>query len=534
MPMKSLGFACAFALGSAVLGSSAPAPVRVENGWLQGMQEGDLGVYLGIPFAAPPLGALRWRPPQPAADWDGVRPAREYAASPMQKLEAWMGPLYTGEDCLYLNVWTPAHSPAARLPVMVWIYGGGFMGGSTAIGEYHGEHLARHGVVVVSIAYRVGPMGFLALPELSAESARHVSGNYGLLDQIAGLQWVQRNISAFGGDPHRVTIFGESAGGISVSLLAASPLARGLFQGAISESGGSFGPARTPPAMGENMQLLADAERVGQDFERRLGVASLAELRQLPAERIQDASPPVGAFWPVRDGWVIPGDLYRLYEERRYNATPILVGTNSDEGALFGGPPSRAAYLAEVKGRFGPFADRILQRYPADPGHWRQSGMNLARDAGFAWGTWTWARLQARNGDGGVYVYYFDHVPPRAPGLPWAHAIGAAHSEEEPYVFENLDPRLRWSSDDLKLVHDISTYWTNFAKYGSPNGPGLPTWPAFTEGDQQVMHFTDAPQVGPVANLDGLKTLDAYFAWRRTPEGETWARSAATARGASN
>lgn len=519
--------AAAAALAASCLAAAAtPAPVHVQNGWVQGTPEDALTVYRGIPFAAPPVGALRWRPPQPAADWSGVLQADHFAASPMQKLEAWMGPLHASEDCLYLNVWTPAHSPHAALPVMVWIYGGGFTTGSTAIRSYSCGQLARHGVVVVSLAYRVGPMGFLALPALSAESPHHVSGNYGLLDQLAGLQWVQRNIAAFGGDPRRVTIFGESAGGISVSMLAASPLARGLFAGAISESGGSFGPTRTPPTPGENVQTLAAAEQQGVVFAQHLGVRSLAELRRLPAAAIQDAKAAPGQFWPVRDGWVIDGDPYTLYQEGRYQDTPILVGTNSDEGALFGAPPSRTAYVDGVRRRFGPFAERMLQLYPATDDAWRQSSMDLMRDSAFAWGTWSWARLQSRTGRAPAYVYYFAHVPPRSPELYWKQATGAVHSEEMVYVFQHLgqSPSLPWSAADRTLSDAMATYWTNFAKRGNPNGPGLPRWPAFTEAKPAVMHFTDAPHVGGVANLKELEALDAYFAWRRTPAGEAYAR----------
>ena len=522
MPHSFRRLALALVLGAPAIAAAAPSPVRVENGLLQGTQDGDLSVYLGIPFAAPPVGQLRWQPPMPAANWTGVRPAQEFGATPMQKLEAWEGPLRVSEDCLYLNVWSPAKSQGDALPVMVWIYGGGFSGGSTAIGQYHGAAMARHGVVVVSIGYRVGALGFLSLPELSAESPRHVSGNYGLLDQIAGLEWVQRNIAAFGGNPHKVTIFGESAGGIAVNLLAASPLSKGLFQGAISESGGSMGPTRTPPTFGENMQLLAAAEKDGLGFERGLGASSLAGLRQLSAQKILDASPGLGRFWPVVDGWVVPSDLYRIYEEGRQNDTSILVGLNSDEGALFGGSPSRDAYMAMVKGRFGPFADRILGQYPAGPDNWRQSSMDLLRDAGFGWNTWTWARMQARTGKGRAYMYYFDHIPPRAPFQPWAHATGTAHSEEEPYVFGNYDQTLHWTAEDLKLGQDVSTYWSNFAKYGVPDGGGLPDWPAFSDASPRVMYFTDGPHVGDLPNRQKLEVMDAYYAWRRTPEGEAW------------
>lgn len=527
MIRKVILLASAIAAGSLSLAAAAaaPAPVHLRNGWVQGTTEEGLTVYKGIPFAAPPLGSLRWRPPQPVANWSGTLHADHFSPTCMQTIESWMGPLHTSEDCLYLNVWSPAKSPEAKLPVMVWIYGGGFTSGSTAIRLYSGEELAKHGVVVVSIAYRVGPMGFLALPALGAESPQHVSGNYGLLDQIAGLRWVQRNVAAFGGDPHRVTIFGESAGGISVSMLAASPLARGLFQGAISESGGSFGPTRTPPAPGENIQTMADAEQEGVAFEHRLGVSSLAQLRRLPAAAIQNAKADRGEFWPVLDGRVIIGDQYTLYQQRRYNNTPILIGTNSDEGALFGTPPTQEAYVQSVHNRFGPFAERVLKVYPATPDGWRQSSMNLMRDSAFAWGTWEWARLQAQSGRSKVYVYYFNHIPPRPADSPWKNAIGAVHSEEMVYVFQHLNqsPDLPWKPEDRTLSDDMAAYWTNFAKRGDPNGSGLPHWPAFTDAKPAVMHLTGAPHAGGVANANDLQVLSAYFAWRRTPQGKAWA-----------
>ena len=268
--------------------AQAPAPVKVEGGLVQGAVEDGLAVYRGIPFAAPPVGDLRWRAPQAVPKWDGVKETIKFAPACVQGMM--MGPGGSGpapsEDCLYLNIWSPAKSPRDRVPVFVWIYGGGFAMGSTSDPTFGGERLAKKGVVLVSIAYRVGQMGFFVHPELSAETKNRVSGNYGLLDMIAGLQWIQKNIAAFGGDPNRVTIFGESAGGIAVSMLCASPLAKGLFHGAISESGGSFGPPRPATMPGENMKRLADAERSGEATLKEAGVASIAEARKLPPDKL--------------------------------------------------------------------------------------------------------------------------------------------------------------------------------------------------------------------------------------------------------
>ena len=294
----------------------APGQVRVEGGWIQGEVLEDMTVYKGIPFAAPPPGDLRWKAPQPVIPWEGVRQTTDYAPCPMQTGN---NPYGYSEDCLYLNIWTPARSAADKLPVMVWIYGGGFAGGGTADPVTDGTELARKGVIMVSTAYRVGKLGFLAHPQLSAEDPHGVSGNYGLLDQIAALRWIRDNISAFGGDPDKVTIFGESAGGISVSMLCASPLAAGLFSGAISESGGSFGPTRPTTYPGENMKTLAQAEADGIRIAEELGAASLQELRALDAASLIGRGLPSGGGWPIVDGYVIPDDQFRLYEQGRFN-----------------------------------------------------------------------------------------------------------------------------------------------------------------------------------------------------------------------
>ncbi len=259
-----------------------PAPVKVEGGMLQGTVEDGLTIYRGIPYAAPPVGDLRWRAPQPAAKWQGVRNASEYGRACVQTNAAISNLPAPSEDCLFVNVWTPAKRASDRLPVMVWIHGGGFTAGTPAEKLYHGEWLAAKGVVVVSVGYRLGVFGFMAHPALSAESDHHVSGNYGLLDMIAGLQWVQKNIAAFGGDARRVTVFGESAGAIAVSQLCASPLAKGLFQGAISESGGSFGPVRADGGAGENMQPLDTAEKAGAAWAQMLGAPVLRTFAKCP------------------------------------------------------------------------------------------------------------------------------------------------------------------------------------------------------------------------------------------------------------
>lgn len=503
----------------AVHAADQPAPVMTQSGLVQGVAETDLTVYRGIPFAAPPIGDLRWRPPQPTASWEGIRDATTFAPDPYQG----DGSGNVSEDCLYLNIWTPAASPDAQLPVLVWIYGGGFSFGSTSTPVHNGEHLARKGVVLVSINYRVGPLGFLAHPELSAESPHHVSGNYGLLDQIAGLKWIQANIAKFGGNPDRVTIFGESAGGIAVSMLCASPEAKGLFHGAISQSGGSFGPHRTTTYPGENMRLLAEAEQAGVAFARRAGVDSIAAFRQLPPDKIP-AGFGSGAAWPIVDGWIIPGDQFTLYEEGHYNDVPVLLGYNSDEGLSFSREKTPAEYAANVHTRYGPFAERLLTAYPAGETSVPKTARDLMRDAAFGWHTWSWARLQVRTGDSKVFLYYFDQHPARPADSPQADH-GMPHGVDVPYVFQTLDPRDPNLTDgDRAISETVATYWTNFAKHGDPNGPAVPAWPVFTNAQPRAMYFHDVATPGPVPSEAALNVLDAYFAWRRTPEGAAWAQ----------
>jgi para-nitrobenzyl esterase len=528
--MKTTAIAAVLAAAWLSTEGIAAAPVRTDSGLVEGLSEDGVAVYRGIPFAAPPVGDLRWRAPQPPAKWSGVFKADKYAKLCMQPSNPMMG---TGtdappvsEDCLYLNVWSPATSSTEKLPVMVYIYGGGFIMGTASEPLIHGDRLAKKGVIVVTIAYRVGPMGFFAHPALSAESAHKVSGNYGLLDQIASLQWVQKNIAAFGGDPKRVTIFGESAGGISVSMLGASPLAKGLFAGVISESGGSFGPPRSPPEPGENLQLLAAAERDGVKIAQVLNARSAADLRKAsPDDFFKAGASALNMSWPVIDGWVLLDDQYKLYAAGRYNNTPVLIGTNSNEGALFGAMGSQESYAASVRKRFGPHADAVLSVYPADAANWVQSSQDIMRDTAFAWHTWVWADLQSkvgagRDGKSKAFVYYFDHKPPRDARSPFKNAAGALHTEEMIYVFDHLDQRqLPWTDADRALAETLSTYWTNFAKRGDPNGPGVPEWPAYDSTTLATMHFEATPKVMPLANLAKLRVLDAYFAWRRTSEG---------------
>jgi para-nitrobenzyl esterase len=523
MAMKALptiALACAALTSGSGVMAQTPKPLHTPSGLLQGTMEDGITVYKGIPFAAPPLGGLRWRAPESRAEWTGVRDASKFAPVciqvPIVNAVLGMNAVTTSEDCLYLNVWTPAKSPNDGLAVMVWIYGGGFTNGGTSIAGYNGANLAKKGVVVVSVAYRLGKLGFLSHPQLTAEQGGH-SGNYGLLDQIAGLQWVKRNIAAFGGDPSRVTIFGESAGGISVSMLAASPLAKGLFQGAISESGGNFAPARQATEGGEYMDSLATAEKDGVALLAKLGATSIADARTRSAEAVLKNSPPgLAGSWPIFDGYVVLSDQYKLYEAGRYNDTPVLIGTNSDEGALFVPFITAEAYENSTRSGYGEYADKILSAYPGgSDAEALRSARDLLRDNTFAWPTWAWARLQTKTGKGKVYVYYFTHRPPY-PEAPQFKSWGAAHGGEIAYVFGNFTSAMPATAADHTVSDEMSSYWVNFAKTGDPNGHGLPRWPAFTTADAQVMNLNDPSKAIPVPNIEKLQVLDGYYAWRRT------------------
>ncbi|MCW3806962.1 carboxylesterase/lipase family protein [Plebeiibacterium marinum] len=501
--------------------SLEPGQVKVQEGILQGVEEDGLTVFKGVPFAATPVGDLRWKAPQPAGKWKGVKEAKEFAPAPMQGGNP---PSGKSEDCLYLNVWTPAKSAEEKIPVLVWIYGGGFSFGSTSEPVYDGAALAKKGVVLVSIAYRVGQLGFLSHPELTAESTDGVSGNYGLLDQIAALKWIQTNIAAFGGNPNKVTIFGESAGAISVSMLCASPLAKGLFHGAISQSGGSFGPTRPTTYPGENMKTLKQAEADGIAYAQQHGAASLAELRQLPAEKLIPAGWTMPGGWPIVDGHVIMGDQYKLYQEGKYNDVPVLIGYNSDEGASFMWEKNPQVAAENVKGRFGQFADSLIMAYPLGEESVPKTGRDLMRDAAFGWHTWSWARLQSQGGKSDVYYYYFDQHPDYPKDSP-QFGYGSPHGQDVAYVFQKLDASNPHTSEsDIEISRAMGDYWVNFTKYGNPNGEGLPEWPAFNDDTKQVMYLGSTPHLGPVPSEESLKVLDTYFEWRRTSNGEAWAK----------
>jgi para-nitrobenzyl esterase len=496
IPLETL---CGFLLATLALrGAETGLQVKIQAGIVEGKTEGDIRAFLGIPYAAPPVGDLRWKPPVPVAHWNGVRKATEFGPRPMQptvyKDMVFRDP-GCSEDCLSLNVWTPARNSEARLPVMVWIFGGGYLAGGTSEQRQDGVHLADRGVVVVSMNYRLGLFGFFVHPELIRESPDHAAGNYGLMDQLAAIRWVHDNIAGFGGDPANITIFGESAGSFSVSAQMASPLARGLFQKAIGESGAAFFSRGLPQE-----PLEARAQKDAESVARRVGARTLAELRAMPAQVLLDAvtkSSALGApgFGLDVDGNFLPEPAASIFSEGKQNDVPLLVGWNRDEAGV--SLPTKTPAVERMKkiagDEFGNDAGEFLRLYPSDTEQSAaRSGAEFAGDRFIAFSTWAWAEMQAKTGRQPVFQYRFDRAPP-TDFLGRKH--GAFHSAEIVYVFGAFDaqPQVPWTPADREVSDLIQSYWTNFARTGDPNGPGLPNWPAHSSSSGwQVMHL-DSP-----------------------------------------
>lgn len=474
--------------------------VAIDSGRIEGVTDNGVAIYKGIPFAAPPLANLRWRAPQPLPNWQGVYQALEFKPQCMQ-----LGPPLpsmpeepTSEDCLYLNVWTPARPSPTKRAVMVWIHGGQFRRGSPSTPLYWGDELARrHDVVVINISYRVGALGFLVHPELTAESEHDASGNYGLLDAIAALRWVQRNAAAFGGDPNKVTIFGQSAGAWVINKLMISPLARDSFHGAIAQSGADMGPSGT----NEGMAMLADAERSGVAFAKEFGAHSIKQLREIAADKITastfDGIPEVphsNAALPIVDGYVIPADTLSLYDAGKQADIPLLLGYNADEGAYIAPRTDRETFIANVRRQYGPRADALLTLLPPDS---TKSQERLWAESAFGWQMWAWARAHAGTSKRQVFFYYFSG---RQNG----------HGAELPHVFGH--PFMRaWDNDDRKTTETIATYWTSFAKTGDPNAPGLPRWPAYDNEQPRVMHLGIRTEVGDMPDVPLHVLFDSHM-----------------------
>jgi para-nitrobenzyl esterase len=527
---------CGLGLFLALLGMAGPAaaalsgPVRTQSGLLAGVAGRDpsITVFKGVPFAAPPVGALRWQPPQPVAPWSGVRKADAFGplcpqAGPPERMS---------EDCLHLNVWTGAASGAEKRPVFVWIYGGAFIEGTGANPQFDGEALAKKGVVVVTFNYRLGALGFLATPELSAESGHKTSGNYGLLDDIAVLKWVRQNIAAFGGDPGRVTIGGQSAGAGSVGFLAQSPLAKGLFHRAIAQSHSRHPGDPELRFLSVSWRPLKSAEAAGAAYVESHGAKTIAEFRARPWQKVIEnsnlpdmavdaksgAKPPI--FRPVVDGYVIPASYSETLGKGAQNHVHVLTGNNKDEtGAVpetnferlrastapprAGAPQAnvRLSSLLESAGRkYGPMADEFLKLYPAVDDQQAALASNAAARDTSRSSTFLWASLWTRTVKQPVYTYWWTHAPPG----PSHDVAGAFHGSEIPYVFNNVSsPDRPWTDDDRRIGEMVSSYWANYIKTGNPNGPGLPAWPAYDARIPRVMELGD--NFGPISVTDSVR-----------------------------
>ncbi len=482
--------------------SSTLEKVQLGSGPVSGLQEGGIWSYLGIPYAAPPVGDLRFREPQPVEKWKETRACTEYGPACPQNDPAEMSGGETGpvdEDCLYLNVWTPAASPAERLPVMVWIHGGGFTTGAGSLALYNGTNLASRGVVVVTINYRLGPLGFLAHPALSAENDNGSSGNYGLLDQMEALKWVKNNIGGFGGDAGRVTIFGESAGGISVCDLMVSPLSESLYQRAISESG----PYSTASFPSGSVRTLDDAEKGGEIFAETLGVAGdedpAAALRAASVDDLLKAAGEMpgqltGAlkFSPVIDGWVLPDDPAALFSEGKQHPVALLVGTNADEGTIFAPGVTLNEYQALVAFVYRERAPEVLALYPASSDQEAKESLErLITEMGFAAQARFAAECVSSSGES-AYLYQFTQTV----NSPLAAGLGSFHGLEIPYVFGNLDAFKRFGLEprdsDLALSAAMMDYWTSFAADGVPRSASGPAWPVYQSESDQYMELGEA------------------------------------------
>jgi len=498
--------------------SAITDPVRLDAGLIRGADTSVEGirVFRGIPFTAPPVGDLRWRMPQPVHGWDGVRDATHFGNICIQppgrgRLNIAVLPDSPpmSEDCLYLNVWTPAEASSDRLAVMVYFYGGAWTEGAGSIPLYDGTALAEKGVIVVTMNYRLGPFGFFAHPALTADSGTNSSGNYGLGDKIASLQWVQQNIAAFGGDPDNVTVFGQSAGAASIATLVASPLARGLFQRAISQSGTWMGLSPS-----NEMRTRESAEQAGIEQAAAAGAATAAQLRELSADAVVAHLRSAGV---IVDGWVMPEDANTVFESGRQNAVDVLTGSNKND-SFFPARPDLEAFRERMTRQWGDLAERYFAAYPAATGEEAAAMTSQTSNDGTFWISRIFAEYQHKLGKR-AWVYQFAQNPPGGNGADFP----ASHAAELPYVFNNLGElplypdasTAYWSghsAPDAAVADQMSTYWTNFAKTGDPNGPGVPQWPEHSGLDAVDAMILDAdPASESLPTLERMHLFDDKY-----------------------
>ena len=515
--------------------ATAQTQVRIANGTLEGVTEkSGIRSFKGVPFGAPPVGGNRWKPPQPVANWQGVRKADKFGPRCMQR--AVFGDMNfrsdgMSEDCLYLNVWTPAKSGREKLPVLVYFYGGGFIAGDGSEPRYDGESMATKGIVTVTLSYRLGVFGFMAHPELTAESPHKASGNYAFHDQLAAVKWVQQNIAAFGGDPRRVTIAGESAGSVSVSAQMATPLAKGMIAGAIGESGSILGALPATP--------LSDGEQNGVKFGAAIDRKTLAELRAMPATELLEATakPGLPRFSPVVDGWFFPKSPAEIYAAGEHSRVPLLAGVNSEESGYFAilgrEKPTVENYRAALERLYPGKGGEVFNHYPAtNENEVMDAAQALAGDRFISHSTWRWTDVATRTGGRASYYYLYARPRPamrpemgnaqaglaggviRNPAAsstpPRPAPRGAVHSAEIEYAMGNLASNTvyAWSDDDYQVSKVMQQYFANFIITGDPNGKGLPTWPQFKTSQKLIIDVqTRAVATAERARYDFLDSL---------------------------
>jgi para-nitrobenzyl esterase len=493
--------------------------VRVETGEVAGDRARDRAVcsFKGIPYASPPVGDLRWRAPVPARRWAGIRPAQHFGPRCLQPDHPrdsinYFGPEPESEDCLYLNIWTPAPERGARLPVMVWLHGGGFLTGSGAEPVFNGDPLARAGVVVVTLNYRLGALGFMSHPALRPRHSLEARGNWGLLDQIAALQWLQRNVDAFGGDPSRVTIFGQSAGSSSVNCLMASPLARELFHRAIGQSGGSVAPPGRPG--GGSLMDISDAETVAERVCGRMGLRSAEELRSAPARDLQLRWPRDRRerCWAVIDGHLVPRDVGAIFRDGAQIDVPLLTGATANEGAVRAPAPDAKSWKQALQRDFGDEGLRLFAAY-GNGENVDEMSRRLGGHLTFNWINWTWARLHSRTATSKVFAYRFSQVPPIPAEVAFcensSEKFGAYHTSEIPYVFGTLDVRdWPWTEEDRALSRTMMSYWTHFAATGDPNSASTSAWPVFETNRPSIRRLEQGASTGDLPERQLFDLID--------------------------